>query len=402
MYSNPNLTDAQVSTALDDKHEGHKSNPISMLAKNPAVKGENLDKVFNKITKDPNSYDMENLTNNPNLQDHHVTGILKTAPEYKTRLALNKNIHFSPENQKTYAKENKINHYDSDLSYLAARRDLSPETIDHIAKGDDDHAVRHLISNPDVQLSKEHIESILKNHDKDGDTSRQLFNSHHEEANNRSDELLDKIINSPKSRTVFDISKSRMFNKEHLAKMIDKGDEKGQSHIHAEAARSNKLSSEQIHHLIDKNKDSSNVQGYLLNNNKLKPEHLQKLVTNPKITDSAKHEVLRHPAANAQVLHDVYDTGNVHDKNAVLHHPDAQLSHFTKALNETGFKLHGAISSAPGAPPSVLHKMSESPLSFVRQNVASHKNTSQETLKNLKSDSNEQVAATAAKRYKGQ
>lgn len=407
MYQNPNLTDSQVSTIIGDKHERNRTNPIATLAKNPSTKGENLDKISDEVLKYSENHDLNNLANNPNLEDRHITRIMKERPEFKRHLALNNNIKFSPETQKDYINSgNKIDVYDSDLSHLSQRPDLSPESINHIANSTDRHAVRHLISNPDVQLSKDHIDSILKNHDAEGDASKQLFHSHHEEANNRSSELFDNMLDAPKQSIIGGTSNSKMFNKEHLAKLIEKGDapDKSVANLHVEASKSNKLSSDQIHHLIDKTggNETSGVIDNLLKNNKLKPEHLQKIVNTVKLPEWKKQSVLDHPAANAQVLHDTYDKGTTHDKTSVLHHPAVQTSHFAKALAEPGFKLHGAISSAPGAPPSALNKMAESPLSFVRQNVASHKNTPQETLKDLKSDSNEQVAAAAAKRYKGQ
>ena len=65
-----------------------------------------------------------------------------------------------------------------------------------------------------------------------------------------------------------------------------------------------------------------------------------------------------------------------------------------------GQVLHGAITSSPSAPPSVLSKLADSPFSFVRQNIASHKNADNDTLKKLADDSNEEIAATAKKRLK--
>ena len=109
--------------------------------------------------------------------------------------------------------------------------------------------------------------------------------------------------------------------------------------------------------------------------------------------------MLEHPSANADILHSVFDSGHNLDKTAVLHHPAVQASHFQKAMDH-GQVLHGAITSSPSAPPSVLGKLADSPFSFVRQNIASHKNADNDTLKKLANDSNEEIAATAKKRLK--
>jgi hypothetical protein len=68
---------------------------------------------------------------------------------------------------------------------------------------------------------------------------------------------------------------------------------------------------------------------------------------------------------------------------------------------ELGAPMHGAISSSPSAPPSMLDKLADSPLSFVRHNVAKNKNTSNETYAKLLNDSLPEIAALAKKKHKG-
>jgi hypothetical protein len=200
-----------------------------------------------------------------------------------------------------------------------------------------------------------------------------------------------------------EMAKSKYFTKDHVNKLLDAADKHAgtdnEASLRNGAAHSLKASPEQLDRQIDKITVSSSAFGTLLNNKNLKPSHLKKMYDHIADEDYMSTKITDHPSANSDVLHHVMDKGNNWERTRVLHHPNVQSSHFQKAM-DAGQSMHGAISSSPSAPPSALHKLADSPFSFVRQNVASHKNTPNETLTKLVNDADENVAAAASKRIK--
>lgn len=402
--SNKKLTHGQVGKLLATTNEDDRNTFMSQLMGNQAVKGEHLEHLISMRGSLKNKVNPSiDLATNPHLQHHHIDELIK---DKNTHEALSKNhgITLTPEHQKQILASN---NYTADF---VSRKDLHPDTIDHLTKHTAGYAVEKLIENPHVQLSDQHVSNILDRKRTDGiHMGGKLFASSNISPENR-DRVFDQALRKPMGVELSDIVKSRFMTKDHVGRMLDAHD------FHKEdqpddaktllyhAANSPKASSEHLTRIIGSlNKNNSGVIRPLLDNKNLKPVHLAAIhdfVTNPenKLT-GYNDSVLEHPSANADILHSVFDKGHNLDKTAVLHHPAVQASHFQKAMDH-GQALHGAITSSPSAPPSVLSKLADSPFSFVRQNIASHKNADNDTLKKLANDSNEEIAATAKKRLK--
>lgn len=343
------------------------------------------------------------LAKNPHLQQHHIDELIKDKNTHES-LAANHGITLTPEHQKQILASGQYN------ANFASRKDLHPDTIDHLTKHAAGHVLEKLIENPHAQLSDQHVSNILDRKRTNGiRMGGKLFASPNISPENR-DRVFDQTLRHPTSVELSDIVKSRFMTKDHVGRMLDAHDfhkEDEPDAVNAllyHAAESPKASSEHLTRIIGSlNKNNSGIIRPLLDNKNLKPAHLAAIhdfVANPenKLT-GYNDSILEHPSANADILHSVFDSGHNLDKTAVLHHPAVQASHFQKAM-EHGQALHGAITSSPSAPPSILGKLADSPFSFVRQNIASHKNADNDTLKKLANDSNEEIAATAKKRLK--
>ena len=402
--SNKKLTHGQVGKLLATTNEDDHKTFMSQLMSNRAVKGEHLDHLISMrgSLKDKVNPSID-LATNPNLQQHHIDELIKDKNTHNA-LSQNHGITLTPEHQKQILASGEYN------ADFASRKDLHPDTIDHLTKHAAGYAVEKLIENPHAQLSDHHVSNILdRKRTDDIHMGGKLFASPNISPESR-DKVFDQAMRKPMGVELSDIVKSRFMTKDHVGRMLDAHD------FHKEdqpddaktllyhAANSPKASSEHLTRIIGLlNKNNSGVIRPLLDNKNLKPAHLAAIhnfVTNPENKLAGYNDsVLEHPSANADILHSVFDSGHNLDKTAVLHHPAVQASHFQKAMDH-GQVLHGAITSSPSAPPSVLGKLADSPFSFVRQNIASHKNADNDTLKKLANDSNEEIAATAKKRLK--
>lgn len=402
--SNKKLTHGQVGKLLATTNEDDHNTFMSQLMSNRAVKGEHLDHLMSMrgSLKDKVNPSID-LAKNPHLQQHHIDELIRDKNTHEA-LSQNHGITLTPEHQKQILASNNYN------VNFASRKDLHPDTIDHLTKHAAGYTVEKLIENPHVQLSDQHVSNILDRKRTDGiHMGGKLFASSNISPENR-DRVFDQALRKPMGVELSDIVKSRFMTKDHVGRMLDAHDfhKEDQSDdaktLLYHAANSPKASNEHLTRIISSlNKNNSGVIRSLLDNKNLKPAHLATIhdfVTNPenKLT-GYNDSVLEHPSANADILHSVFDKGHNLDKTAVLHHPAVQASHFQKAMDH-GQVLHGAITSSPSAPPSVLGKLADSPFSFVRQNIASHKNADNDTLKKLANDSNEEIAATAKKRLK--
>ena len=402
--SNKKLTHGQVGKLLATTNEDDRNTFMSQLMSNRAVKGEHLDHLISMRGSLKNKVNPSiDLAANPNLQQHHIDELIKDKNTHKD-LSQNHGINLTPEHQKQILASGEYN------ADFASRKNLHPDTIDHLTKHATGYAAEKLIENPHTQLSDRHVSNILDRKRTDGiHMGGKLFASPNISPESR-DKVFDQALRKPMGVELIDIVKSRFMTKDHVGRMLDAHDFHKEDQPDAaksllyHVANSPKASSEHLTRIIGSlNKNNSGVIGSLLDNKNLKPGHLAAIhdfVTNPenKLT-GYNDSILEHPSANADILHSVFDKGHNLDKTAVLHHPAVQASHFQKAMDH-GQVLHGAITSSPSAPPSVLSKLADSPFSFVRQNIASHKNADNDTLKKLANDSNEEIAATAKKRLK--
>ena len=402
--SNKKLTHGQVGKLLATTNEDDHNTFMSQLMSNRAVKGEHLGHLISMrgSLKDKVNPSID-LAMNPHLQQHHIDELISDNSTHKA-LSQNHSITLTPEHQKQILASGEYN------ADFASRKDLHPDTIDHLTKHANGYAVEKLIENPHVQLSDQHVSNILDRKRTDGiHMGGKLFASPNISPENR-DKVFHQALRHPMGVELNDIVKSRFMTKDHVGRMLDAHDFHKEDQPDAakslvyHVANSPKASSEHLTRIIGSlNKNNSGAIRPLLDNKNLKPAHLATIhnfVTNPenKLT-GYNDSILEHPAVNADILHSVFDSGHNLDKTAVLHHPAVQASHFQKAMDH-GQVLHGAITSSPSAPPSVLSKLADSPFSFVRQNIAFHKNTDNDTLKKLADDSNEEIAATAKKRLK--
>ena len=402
--SNKKLTHSQVGKLLATTNEDDHNTFMSQLMSNRAVKGEHLDHLISMrgSLKDKVNPSID-LATNPNLQQHHIDELIKDKNTHKA-LSQNHGINLTPEHQKQILASGEYN------ADFASRKDLHPDTIDHLTKHANGYDLEKLIENPHAQLSDHHVSNILDRKRTDGiHMGGKLFASPNISPENR-DRVFNQALRKPMGVELSDIVKSRFMTKDHVSRMLDAHDYHKEDQpddaktLLYHAANSPKTSSEHLTRIIGSlNKNNSGVIRPLLDNKNLKPAHLATIhnfVTNPenKLT-GYNDSILEHPSANADILHSVFDSGHNLDKTAVLHHPAVQASHFQKAMDH-GQVLHGAITSSPSAPPSVLGKLADSPFSFVRQNIASHKNADNDTLKKLANDSNEEIAATAKKHLK--
>ena len=402
--SNKKLTHGQVGKLLATTNEDDRNTFMSQLMSNRAVKGEHLDHLMSMrgSLKDKVNPSID-LATNPNLQQHHIDELIKDKNTHKA-LSQNHGINLTPEHQKQILASGEYN------ADFASRKDLHPDTIDHLTKHAAGYAVEKLIENPHAQLSDQHVSNILDRKRTDGiHMGGKLFASPNISPESR-DKVFDQALRKPMGVELSDIVKSRFMTKDHVSRMLDAHDFHKEDQPDAaktllyHAANSPKASSEHLTRIVNSlDKNNNSIINPLLDNKNLKPAHLAAIhdfVTNPenKLT-GYNDSILEHPSANADILHSVFDSGHNLDKTAVLHHPAVQASHFQKAMDH-GQVLHGAITSSPSAPPSVLSKLADSPFSFVRQNIASHKNADNDTLKKLADDSNEEIAATAKKRLK--
>jgi len=402
--SNKKLTHGQVGKLLATTNEDDRNTFMSQLMGNQAVKGEHLEHLISMrgSLKDRVNPSID-LAKNPNLQQHRIDELIKDKNTHKA-LSQNHGITLTPEHQKQILASGEYN------ADFASRKDLHPDTIDHLTKHANGYTVEKLIENPHTQLSDHHVSNILDRKRTDGiHMGGKLFASSNISPESR-DRVFDQALRKPMGVELSDIVKSGFMTKDHVGRMLDAHDFHKEDQPDAaksllyHVANSPKASSEHLTRIIGSlNKNNSGVIGSLLDNKNLKPGHLAAIhdfVTNPenKLT-GYNDSILEHPSANADILHSVFDKGHNLNKTAVLHHPAVQASHFQKAMDH-GQVLHGAITSSPSAPPSVLSKLADSPFSFVRQNIASHKNADNDTLKKLANDSNEEIAATAKKRLK--
>ena len=402
--SNKKLTHGQVGKLLATTNEDDRNTFMSQLMSNRAVKGEHLDHLISMrgSLKDKVNPSID-LATNPNLQQHHIDELIKDKNTHKA-LSQNHGINLTPEHQKQILASGEYN------ADFASRKDLHPDTIDHLTKHAAGYALDKLIENPHAQLSDHRVSNILDRKRTDGiHMGGKLFASPNISPESR-DKVFDQALRKPMGVELSDIVKSRFMTKDHVGRMLDAHDfhkadqpDAAKSLLY-HAANSPKASSEHLTRIVNSlDKNNNSIINPLLDNKNLKPAHLAAIhdfVTNPenKLT-GYNDSILEHPSANADILHSVFDSGHNLDKTAVLHHPAVQASHFQKAMDH-GQVLHGAITSSPSAPPSVLSKLADSPFSFVRQNIASHKNADNDTLKKLADDSNEEIAATAKKRLK--
>lgn len=402
--SNKKLTHGQVGKLLATTNEDDRNTFMSQLMSNRAVKGEHLDHLISMRGSLKNKVNPSiDLATNPNLQQHHIDELIKDKNTHKD-LSQNHGINLTPEHQKQILASGEYN------ADFASRKDLHPDTIDHLTKHATGYAAEKLIENPHTQLSDHHVSNILDRKRTDGiHMGGKLFASPNISPESR-DKVFDQALRKPMGVELNTMVDSKFMTKDHVGRMLDAHDfhkadqpDAAKSLLY-HAANSPKASSEHLTRIVNSlDKNNNSIINPLLDNKSLKPAHLSAIhdyISAPENGATGYREkLLEHPAVNADILHSVFDSGHNLDKTAVLHHPAVQASHFQKAMDH-GQALHGAITSSPSAPPSILGKLADSPFSFVRQNIASHKNTDNDTLKKLANDSNEEIAATAKKRLK--
>lgn len=394
---NANLTHDQVGKLIhnsDDAVEFHHT----QLSGNPAVAGEHLDTLMKSPYLDGDH--KAKLAANPNLQPHHVAHLIQN-PDAHSGLSQNHAITLSPEHQRAIIKSDR-----GEIGF-ADREDLHPDTIDYFVHHGNADINSRLLHNNHASLSDEQVKTIHSRHPSNTTISGDIFDSPKTSPEVREHVFSKTLANPWLHEHLGNMTNSKQFTREHLDRVLDAADaqdaagKEGSQGLRNKAAKAFKASPAQLDRQVAAvSKPESKFNGYeLLDNKNLKPDHLKKIFSAVGDSDYRKTQVMEHPSMNGDVLHHVFDTGNNWDKTTALHHPSVQASHFNKAM-ERGPQMHGAITSSPSAPPSVLGKLSDSPMSFVRQNVASHKNTPNEVLTKLAGDDSNEVSSIAKKRLK--
>jgi hypothetical protein len=404
LSKNKKLTHEQVGKLLGAHDEKVLDHHEEQLAQNPVVKDEHIDALLKSPRLSKEAF--HSLANNPNLKQHHIDALIKD-PETHDKLGSNHAITLTKDHQDQIIDSGKWK------EGFAHRSDLHPDTVEHLlGSGYGAHIHTHLVNNPHVEMDDRQLRSLHAQHNRgesaisgaifdspktSPETREHVFNTHMdhlERSGGGSSPALDTMI------------RSKHFTKDHLDRVLDVADKTDKqpgatNTMRIYASRYLKASPAQLDRQVNASKQGTAPVGYLLDNKNLKPEHLKTLfnAAASSKTEYEKEKVMEHPSINGDVLHHVFDSGHSWDRTRVLHHPKVQMSHFQKAM-DVGQSLHGAISSSPSAPPSTLSKLADSPFSFVRQNIASHKNTPQETLANLANDSAEEVSSIAKKRLK--
>lgn len=405
LIRNPNISTEELEKA-HAKFKAEDKNAIepTEFFSNPKLKGDLLNKVFaHQYGADGRRYSRELLAmHNPNLQDSHISHIIANSPNEHQELLRNHGITLTKEHQNALLNSGGG---ESIHRLLSQRNDVHPDAVDHIIKkaSEGENAnpyastTDQLIKNPNVQLTKDHIDKVLNSGKFNKLHMGALFDSHHTAVDDETrNKIVDKLASTDiPGHVIDDVLDSKKFTTDHLEKFASSSPDI--------IAKHPKATSEQLHKVIASHGDKYDVQENILGNHKaVKPEHLKAI--SDKMTGSETgnwDHLFRHKNVTPDVLHHVYDnTKNTAIKGAVLHHPAVQLSHFTKATNEGDLKLHGAISSSPAAPPSALHKMADSPFQYVKMNVVKHKNTGQETMKKLAGSEDTTVADAASKKVK--
>ena len=160
--SNKKLTHGQVGKLLATTNEDDRNTFMSQLMGNQAVKGEHLEHLISMRGSlgDKVSPSID-LATNPNLQHHHIDELIKDKNTH-TALSQNHGITLSPDHQKQILASGQYN------ADFASRKDLHPDTIDHLTKHAAGYAVEKLIENPHAQLSDRHVSNILDRKRTDG------------------------------------------------------------------------------------------------------------------------------------------------------------------------------------------------------------------------------------------
>ena len=393
IQGNPQATDEQIKHIMDKVGPAEYLTDHKVLG-NPALKGKNLDTIIKHHIDNGNGYSLERIANrNPNLTKEQLETLrYNGGSNIHQNILANKALKLDKDQQESLLKQ--LEAKGESTSTIAERPDVHPDIINHIISNPKtrEHELGTIIRSPDINLDKDQVKKIYQHPNFTGQNAKDMFNSEHEgvDADTR-DNLVGKMVSSEGLNS--DVVRSKHFTEGHVGQVL------GSNNATAKAivAGSPRVNSEQLHGLLDTLGDQSHSQ--MLTNRKTKPDHLKRIIDQGP-SESRVQEILDHPSTNGDVLHHLISKGNDLVKASAIHHPAAQPSHFTNAL-ESGIKMHGPLSSAPGTPPSVLDKLADSPLSYVRQNVAQHKNTQNETLGKLRSDSNPEVSAIASKRYKG-
>lgn len=198
--SNKKLTHGQVDKLLATTNEDDRNTFMSQLMGNRAVKGEHLEHLISMrgSLKDKVNPSID-LAKNPHLQQHHIDELIR---DKNTHEALSKNhgITLTPEHQKQILASN---NYTVDF---ASRKDLHPDTIDHLTKHAAGYAIEKLIENPHVQLSDQHVSNILDRKRTDGiHMGGELFASPNISPENR-DKVFDQALRKPMGVELSDMS----------------------------------------------------------------------------------------------------------------------------------------------------------------------------------------------------
>ena len=404
---NKKLSHEQVGKLLNEPDDVIKGFHERALVENPAVRGDHIDRLMSSPRL--RAEHVRELASNPNLQPHHVDKLMDDERTYE-KLAANHNVTLSPEHQRKIIQTGK------DPISFSQRRDLHPHTVDMML-ADKNKTTHHtnLINNEHVNLSDDQLRTLSANSKVDSGVHSSIFDSPKTSPETREHVFnthMDRVKNvRDSSPSLSSFVNSKYFTKDHLDRMLDAADKhdadpdkpavRYQNPFRVAAASYLKASPAQIDRQVKGAKGNVSIISDLLDNKNLKPDHLKTMFNDvhKANTEYHKQKIMDHPSVNGDVLHHAFDNGSNWDRTMVLHHPKVQASHFQKAM-DIGQSQHAAVSSSPSAPPSALNKLADSPLSFIRQNVANHKNTPRETLSKLADDSDETVADTAAKRLK--
>ncbi len=357
--TNPNMTPElhhQIIDKMFDENENMAYNIKTYLIHAHKLNSEHIKRIHDRYP-----FHTEHVLNNENIEDSDIPhevyeneiqndnmhvyskkiphDLLKTANDrIKDNITLN--TFLSNEN----VPEEYINHWlgrlpqhiKSRLYYrqILGRRNLSDNTVDNL------------------------VDNSIKYANGDG-LDRNSVKAHHIVA----------AINSPNlSIFISNISKNNKFKADHVNMILNKHDEKPIDNLEYSIPS-------------------------LIETKGLKQSHLDRLLKVVKNKAEFNKQIL-HPdytnsnAISSEYLHKILDDEDMSTevKRMAVDHPNAQISHITKAMQNP--KLHSTISVSKNATPSALRILANSVHHHIRKNVAQNKNAPREIVDMIKEKDN--------------
>jgi hypothetical protein len=228
---------------------------------------------------------------------------------------------------------------------------------------------------------------------------RNIINAKNPDAGHARESAINFLHNNSEKLIDSHYTGSDILGSKHLSdKDVDDLWNTGNHNVRLAMGANPKLGDARLHKLIDDHKNSSYtaVKGAVMKNPKAKSEHVARLLGKEKYYDE---DLLDDKRIGNDEMNKIYHANEDHFvRQFLLGHPKATQSMISHAVADR--TKHGVLSSAPAALPSVLDSLHNSPMRFVRYNVAKHKNTTKETLRKMQQDSDPEIQEIANKRGK--